>query len=122
TRNGNLIPINGLTVLDQKTDLNGEVQVACTSTRDWSIPLETDKFYVTSGGKTYAIDFQVDCGYKYQLVFEEASLNGQAISIFEIFQRGRTKLEEAVGLDFWRQRMRVIWPSDGDYYGWGGVN
>lgn len=121
-RNGNLVPVSNLAFGNQVTNENGQIEMECQNQNSWSTRLETDKFNITSGGQSYLLKFEAACGGAYELKFEEASSNGQAISVFETFERGRRKLNEAVGLEFWTQKIKVVWPGQGDYYQWGTVH
>jgi hypothetical protein len=122
-RNGMNVPVTGLTVGAGRTGDDGRVQILCNSNGSYTIPLSTEYFQIRgSGGRVYQVDVDATCGQSYDIVFAEKSDAGQALSIFETFERGRKKLEATVGLDFWRQRLRVQWPSNGDYYSFGTVN
>lgn len=95
---------------DSRANLQGEAE------------LETSRFAVTDGRRPYRIVFEVRCGQRLSLSFDAESDAGQAVSVFNTGIRGETRLDSAVGLDFWNSKLRFVYPSNGDYYSWGRVH
>ena len=121
-RNGNWVPISGLKFQDSISDLEGKVTLDCNSSGTWSTELATSYFKIQKRRRVYKLNIEAECGSRNEVRFAEATQSGQAISIFETFERGRRMLDKAVGLAYWNNQLKVEWPSNGDYYSWGTVN
>lgn len=127
-RNNTWIPIEGLSLGLSKSDNSGNISFECTAAKklknNYKIKLGTDKFTVTagsgfSGSKAYQLLLVADCGNKYRVEFDEQSISGQAISIFETLRLGEVKLAASVGVDYWNKNLQVVWPDNSDYYSFG---
>ena len=87
-----------------------------------SIPLVADKFKVTTGGQDYQINTNIKCGVEQKVVFEEKTVNGQAVAIWQVVVAAGKRLTQTVGTQFWKRQIQFIWPSNGDYYNFDSVN
>ena len=81
-----------------------------------TVILEAPKFRVTNGSAPYELALSLKCGVSQKIVFAEDTPGGQALGIWQIASRGQMRLNEAVGLGFWKRQIELIWPGKGDYY------
>jgi hypothetical protein len=65
---------------------------------------------------------ELRCSFELIITIEDSSATGQAVGIYEVAAQAYQKLKSSVGVDFWNQPIRFIWPADGDYYSWGTVH
>jgi len=78
---------------------------------------------ITQGANTpYSVVADLPCQGTQELVFQQESVAGQALGIWQVAERARHKLEGAIGLGFWNRKIEFSWPDDGDYYSWGVVH
>lgn len=70
----------------------------------------------------YEVEFEAQCGFHHELIFDSESPEGQAVRIWEVSQRAVLKFSQIDRLDFWEEPVTMKWPSNGDYYSWGTVN
>lgn len=85
--------------------------------------LENGTFFeIAQSRGMYRLLASVVCGSRTVLEVDPASATGQALGIWQVATRAQTKLGSTVGLDFWKSKIRFLWPSDGDYYSWNAVN
>lgn len=105
-----------------RTDETGSAIFPCSEQVEVSASFADSYFNIKGDAGTYQLPLQLQCGSHYLIQFQEASENGQAISLFETFQRVETRLQETVGLNFWKRKINLVWPGKGDYYSFGTVN
>lgn len=87
-----------------------------------SARLETSRFQVTRGSGAYDLTLGLKCGAAQKIIFHEDSTSGQAIGIWQTLTRAEQRLQESVGLGFWKRPIEVVWPGKGDYYNADQVN
>jgi len=73
-------------------------------------------------GEVYDLIFNGECGKKHILSFDFDSFGGQAMSIFELVMRAKEKFSKIDRLDFWKEKLIVVYPSNGDFYNWRAVH
>lgn len=128
-----LTPVKGLPILVNKketvyTDDSGEISISsCQDGQMISIEskLQHSKFQIKSGGFTgglYTLKAQIHCNADQTLFFDSEKPEGQALSIWLIGFKAQQKLQESVGLDFWKSIITFSWPSNGDYYNFNTVH
>jgi hypothetical protein len=98
--------------------------VGCSpgATVNGSAELASDRFSVTNGSRNYKLVFEAQCGGTLSLIYNEDSPAGQALGIWQVASTAQNKLNETVGLDFWRRNIEFVFPADADYYSWGTVH
>lgn len=87
-----------------------------------TLELQTNYYAVTNGQGTYRIKNEIPCHGSIQLIFKSDSFGGQALGIWQVAYSAQTKLAQAVGLNFWNQKVNFVWPDEADYYSWGTVH
>ena len=68
------------------------------------------------GAKPYRFSAEVDCEGLTRLVLRADSDAGQALGIWQVAHRAKSKLQASVGLGFWKRPIVFAWPGQGDYY------
>ncbi len=128
-RDGALLPVAGLAFhagdLEITTDTEGTARIpecAPRATYRLQTELTHGRIRVTDGSSPYRLRTSIDCGTRTVLRFAEAGDSGQALSIWRIAHLGMTKLDSAIGLNFWNKPIEFVWPEDGDYYSFGTVH
>lgn len=128
-RDGAALPVAGLTLhagdLEITTDSTGTARISeCAPRATYRLQTELthSRIRVTDGSSPYRFRTSIDCGTRTVLQFTEAGDSGQALAIWRIAHLGLTKLESAIGLNFWNKPIEFIWPEDGDYYSFGTVH
>lgn len=114
---------HGLRVPVAGFDLSKEI--AACSTQDTTLltlELKTHYFSVTNGRGVYQIQNEIPCHGRVQLIFMSDSFAGQALGIWNSGYLAQTKLAQAIGLEFWKESIDFVWPSDSDYYNFGQVH
>ncbi len=118
-----------LTLKDGKTtwttNEEGMISGACPTSQGTftlTAALESDRFRVYGQSGVYQISVDAECGQKTTARMRADSDSGQALGIYQIAAKARTKLEQTVDIRFWSRKIDMRWPADGDYYNWGGVN
>lgn len=114
---GKLVPVQGLPLAIPNPKVcvpGGKVRVQAE--------LRQTRFEVTNGGGRYRIADDIPCSGHVQLVFKSDSDGGQALGIWNIARLAETKLEQAIGLSFWKTQIQFVWPDSADYYSWGRVH
>ena len=116
--------IEGLVIKNSKTDANGWVtSPTCVSgSLNVSIPLTSARYEVASESEVYELAFIAQCGVTQKIIFDETSNAGEVMAIWQVAKHAENKLQENVGLDFWRDKIQFVFPADGDYYSFGTVH
>lgn len=78
--------------------------------------LESDRYSITTGGKSYFVQVKARCGKEATYIFNEDTPSGQAVGIWQILTLAERKLGENVSLSFWKFPVEVVFPGRGDYY------
>lgn len=103
-----------------------QIQTGCAagaSRFELNLPLNNRWISITqSSNETYSLIADLPCQGTHALIYHQDTHSGQAVGIWQVAERARRKLEEAVGLRFWNRRIEFSWPDDGDYYSWGTVH
>ncbi len=121
-----LTPVEGLDFRVGITDQSGQAVVeGCSNSQKFTLMavLKSSHFEVMnpSQNKDYTVSFEAECGTKVRVIFKQDSNGGQALGIWQVAQTAKNKLQEAVGLQFWKSSLIFNWPVSADYYG-GTVN
>lgn len=131
------VPVEGLEVLiktssgkkikENYVDSNGKISyVNCYSgSKDFTFSTELSNQYFgvnLSGSKKYTLSSKIDCGQSVKLVFNEDSYSGQAVGIWQTAHKAMSKLDNSVGLGFWKEKIEFFYPGSGDYYTKGTIN
>ena len=83
---------------------------------------EAPRFRVSTGGASYELDLSLKCGIAQKVVFNEDSPAGQVVGIWQKASLGQERLQQSVGLEFWKRQIEFTWPGKGDYYSGDQVN
>jgi hypothetical protein len=83
---------------------------------------ESKHFAIKSNGNIYKIQFKIPCLKSADIFFNEKSFGGEVAGVWQIIDLGLEKLEKTVGINFWKDKLTVKFPADGDYYAWGTLN
>jgi len=116
--------IRGAEVFSGQTDMRGSIQMNCAGTQVLAgrLDLKDSKFEISGGREVYSVAFEAECGKTTTLNFQSATDGGQALGIWQIARSAERRLQDSVGLSFWKRPVRFIWPGNGDYYSFGQVN
>ena len=101
------------------TDANGILEIAqCTPGQEVKIQLvlSNNYFKVVSQKKIYSVNVQIPCGTEAAIQFNEDSLAGQALGIWQVAQLGGTQLSTISDLRFWKKQITFFFPESADYY------
>jgi len=82
----------------------------------------TNKYFKISYRSVYEIQGNIECAKTNTWIFEENSTEGQVMAIHDIAMKAVRKFSNMDIIDFWKKRITMRWPSDGDYYSWNTVN
>lgn len=82
----------------------------------------TNDYFKISYRSTYEIQGELECGRTNTWFFDVDSTEGQVMAIHDIAMKAVRKFNDSDLLSFWKKRVNLRWPSDGDYYSWNTVN
>lgn len=83
--------------------------------------LETD-YFIIQDWRPYYVAFTAQCGFHYDLIFENQSPEGEALNLWKVAYAIQDKLGQIDRLGFWERKLAIVWPSDGNYYAFGQVH
>jgi hypothetical protein len=81
-----------------------------------------NKYFQVAYRKTYELIFTINCGEKTILIFDFDSTGGQVLGIVDIAETAMNKLKDNKLLSFWKKKIKIKWPANGDYYSYNTVN
>lgn len=120
---GRLTPVPGLKFAENTTptdDKGRTMMPGCLVGQDHktflTAVLQDDKISVTNGNEIYRLTVETPCAGSARLIFNQSTVGGQALGIWQIAQLAKAKLNVEVGLDFWTSPITFVWPADGNYY------
>ena len=103
-----------------KTITHDEININCKK-GEGSLSLENEYFRIRSQSVFY-IRGPVICQKLNVWKFEKESSEAQVLEIYHQAITARDKFIEKGLVNFWKRRINIKWPSNGDYYSWGTVN
>lgn len=81
-----------------------------------------NKYFRIRDYSIYEVHGEIECGKTNTWIFKSESSEGQVMAINDISMKALRKFKERGLLSFWKKRITMKWPSDGDYYDWNTVN
>lgn len=87
--------------------------------QDWitlTAKSDDEKFEIKNLKGVYRLQAEIKCGFENHLIFKENSPEGELISIWNIMFLAKNFLTDIQRISFWRKKITVLWPSQGDYY------
>ncbi|GAB4022953.1 MAG: hypothetical protein Fur0010_26150 [Bdellovibrio sp.] len=84
--------------------------------------LQLDPYFEIRSKKVYQLKATVECGKKNDLIFKHDSTSGEAIGIWHIANLAVQKFHDIDRINFWKKKITINWPSNGDYYSFNSVH
>lgn len=78
--------------------------------------MESPRYTITTDGKPYDLILNLKCGVAQKIIFDETTNAGEVIGIWQVANKAEKKIENEIGLSFWKRQIEFIWPEKGDYY------
>jgi hypothetical protein len=120
-RKDELLPLRGLQFLYgnkvAETNADGLMELECQGKTTLKASLANAKFQIQdTRSRVYELALNLECGFEQRVIFYEKSAAGEAMSIYETLSRAEVRLHNALQKDIWGRQLKVVWPSNGDYY------
>jgi hypothetical protein len=98
----------------------------CSGKVSATVTFETPYFAVGvkswGSGENYSLTFDLPCSGQTRVWAEKGTPLASVLSIWTIGYKAQEKMKEAVGLDFWKNKVDFNYPADGAYYSANTVN
>lgn len=81
-----------------------------------------NRFFEIKSQSYFYVEGNVECGKLNVWEFERESEAAQVLEIYHQAITARNKFQALNLESFWKRKINIRWPSNGDYYSWGTVN
>lgn len=82
----------------------------------------TNKYFQIKQRSVYEIQGPIECGSTNTWIFDAESIEGQVMGIHDLSIKAVRQFKNMGLIKFWKKKITMRWPSDGDYYNWNTVN
>lgn len=81
-----------------------------------------NKYFKIKNRDIFELQGKVICGKSNTWLFDASSSEGQVLAINNIAMKAVRTMAERGILSFWKKKITMKWPANGDYYSWNTVN